>query len=182
VSLFKTQRLIITPLSRSFADSSKFLQQIPQVLTTEVTKTLPISWQQVEDEMKGRQWLNDRLSEGIVCSITNSSNERLIGFLFLYEQELISARLTQASEPFLEVRIGYLLAEQHWGKGLASELIAGLISYYKERGNVSCLVGGVELSNIGSIKVLTKNGFELKDTNGDTGFFQLDFTGHSKVE
>lgn len=144
--------------------------------------TLPLSWQQVEDEIKGRQWLNDRLSEGTVCSITNLSNERLIGFLFLYEQELNSAQLTQASESFLEVRIGYLLAKQYWGKGLASELIAGLISYYKERGNVSRLVGGVELSNIGSIKVLTKNDFELKETNGETAFYQMDFTGHSRAE
>ena len=71
--------------------------------------------------------------------------------MFLYENNEI-----KESE---ELRLGYLLAESIWGKGIGSELIKGLVKYCNDSKIIESISGGVEKDNVGSIKVLEKNGF-----------------------
>jgi RimJ/RimL family protein N-acetyltransferase len=44
------------------------------------------------------------------------------------------------------------------GKGLASEMIQGLVAWCR-RSNVTSIVGGVARGNVSSCRVLEKNGF-----------------------
>ncbi len=55
----------------------------------------------------------------------------------------------------LGVRLGYLLAERGWGRGMASELVAGFVGWCRENGVVS-ISGGVAIDNPASARVLVK--------------------------
>ena len=76
----------------------------------------------------------------------------LIGFLFLSEA-------VHPQSKSLDLRLGYLLAEMVWGRGLGSELIKGLVVWCQKSGGINSLTGGVEADNGASIRVLEKNGF-----------------------
>ena len=65
-----------------------------------------------------------------------------------------------ATDRGVDVRLGYLIAESAWGKGLASELIGGFVEWCREQTIVS-IEGGVGRENQASQRVLEKNGFEL---------------------
>ena len=58
------------------------------------------------------------------------------------------------------LRFLFLFAETAWSKGYATELLSGLIKWYKSGGRSVRLVGGVETDSMASAKVLQKNGFE----------------------
>jgi RimJ/RimL family protein N-acetyltransferase len=76
-----------------------------------------------------------------------SNDNQLIGFLFAYVEDESDAH------------IGYLLAEEFWGKGLASELLKGFITEVAKMESWSTLIGGVDRSNIASANLLKKLGF-----------------------
>ena len=54
----------------------------------------------------------------------------------------------------VEVRLGYLLAENAWGKGFASELIEGFVDWCRGQEAITSLAGGVEADNAASRRVL----------------------------
>jgi RimJ/RimL family protein N-acetyltransferase len=58
-----------------------------------------------------------------------------------------------------ELRLGYLLREEVWGKGIGTELIKGLVEWARQTRLIGSIAGDVEKENQGSIRVLEKNGF-----------------------
>ena len=56
--------------------------------------------------------------------------------------------------------IGYWLGREYWGKGLATRALAELVSVIADRP----LHAWVATSNVGSVRVLEKNGFVLVET------------------
>ena len=81
-----------------------------------------------------------------------------------------------------KAELTYVIGEaNYWGKGVASFAIAEMIKIGKSELNLNKLYAGVASGNIGSRKVLEKNGFVLEGTrkqhlfyNGEF-FDQLDF-------
>lgn len=78
--------------------------------------------------------------------------------------------------------LGYVIGEtSYWGKGIASHAIAKMIEIGKTEFNLNRLYAGLASGNIGSRKVLEKNGFVLEGTRkqhlfyGGDFFDQLDF-------
>lgn len=69
------------------------------------------------------------------------------------------------------IRIGYVISEKYWGNGFASELIEALVSKLLEVGSVLSVVGGVAPSNVASVRVLTKNGFQFLENSNGTDFY-----------
>lgn len=57
------------------------------------------------------------------------------------------------------VSIGYFLAEDYWGKGIATEAVRTLVKFLFETGNVNRIQAEVMPANEVSKKVLLKNGF-----------------------
>jgi len=57
------------------------------------------------------------------------------------------------------VTIGYFLAEDYWGKGIASEAVKVLINFLFEEVNINRIQAEVMPLNETSKKVLLKNGF-----------------------
>jgi RimJ/RimL family protein N-acetyltransferase len=63
-------------------------------------------------------------------------------------------------DPSGEVTIGYGMVESEWGKGYGTEAVAGLIEVCRAHGGVRAINADTDLDNIGSQRVLEKNGFQ----------------------
>lgn len=57
------------------------------------------------------------------------------------------------------VTIGYFLAEEYWGKGIASEAVSILIKFLFKNVDINRIQAEVMLANKASKRVLLKNGF-----------------------
>lgn len=101
----------------------------------------------------------------------NESDEMLKGFLAEYGNdtylgryliegiengELIgAAKLDKIGS---EIEIGYRVLEELWGKGIATEIAAGLIRFARKNLNASKVIAFVNVNNSASIRVLEKAG------------------------
>lgn len=152
--LFKTNRISI--LNWSFMEAktefrNSTTESVLKIMSPNVTKALPEGWQNLDSIYKAEHWINARKKDSNFYSIVLTQTNEIIGFLFLSE--------TNETEVFNTLRLGYLLTESIWGKGIGSELIKGLVKWSKSSGLINTISGGVEVDNLGSIKVLEKNGF-----------------------
>lgn len=93
-------------------------------------------------------WIADRLAESDVFAV--ETHDALIGILLLSQHDV--------------TRIGYLLAENVWGKGYASELLLGLT---RASPRPVYLRAGVEANDPASARVLEKAGF-TRQAHSDT--------------
>jgi len=151
---FTTERLRINSVKSQIVDGdsqSLFTLKVLELLTPAVTNSLPSEWQNITNYEEAGNWWQQRIKESSFLSIQLKPNNEIIGFVFLYDNE------TKAKQ--MDLHIGYLLGEPYWGKGYGSELIKGLVNWAYLDKHIHSLIGGVEVNNIGSIKVLEKNGF-----------------------
>jgi len=134
------------------------------ILSNKATEYLPLDWQGVSNTNQAKAWITQRIAGGGFHQVIHRYDSQLVGFLFLYgfKQKSINT----------EIRIGYILAESFWGKGLATELIQNLVNYYQRQPNVFAIIGGVVPDNIASVKVLTNNGFKLTKKTENTEFYE----------
>ena len=139
-------------------------EDVANILTPTVTRSLPITWQGVYTAERAAAWIHERDQEGTTLLVIERSSNDSIGFLIL-----------SADHPH-KLRIGYLLAESVWGKSLASELIEGFVGWCRES-DIRSVKAGVAEDNVASQRVLTKNGFTSSEIKHDTAelFFELHF-------
>jgi len=118
-------------------------QTVLDILTPKVTASLPESWQDINHIEDALIWMNDRANESCFLVVQESLNDHVIGFVFLHElaQEL-PQKTIMSDKVKSELHLGYLLAEDYWGKGFASELIAGLVESAKASGEIKSFIGG----------------------------------------
>lgn len=65
----------------------------------------------------------------------------------------------------MDIHVGYLLAEAHWGKGYATEMLVGLVEALRQMAPLN-LHAGVSRDNPSSARVLEKAGF-ARDAEND---------------
>jgi len=164
IECFSSDRLDIRRIDICEPD---LIDGVLKLLSVNVTMHLPDEWQKVDNLHKAKSWLEKRLMEGDVFSIYLTGQDEFVGLLFLYKFENDSG--------MYEVRIGYLISEKFWGKGLGSELISSLLLELSKVHGVVSVVGGVNPDNIGSIKVLTKNGFQLMERVNGAELYEYKF-------
>lgn len=145
---FQTARLTVkeADLELSLSERSALHQRIPQILTPAVVENLPPYFHGIDSCHLAQQWLEHMLAESRLF-LVSSDDGTLMGLLFAYVDNDNDAH------------IGYLLAQEFWGKGFASELLQGFISEVSNSENWSKLIGGVDQTNIASAKLLKKLGF-----------------------
>lgn len=170
---FETERLTIESWKSRVTDPlniKDFAGDIIGILTEPVTKYLPEGWQGINEIKKANDWIKRRAEESVFLTVQLLSTLDVVGFLFLYE--------SKASDNSIELRLGYLLSESVWGKGLGSELVKGLVEWCEKQNNIKSVSGGVEIENTGSIRVLEKNGFSIvqsKDLQDNVVFLKRRF-------
>lgn len=83
-----------------------------------------------------------------------------LGLLIVHEIQL-------PEKSRVDVRLGYLLAEAAWGKGVGTELVAGFVDWCEAHTEIRSVTGGVAHDNIASVRILEKHGFRPVLEAGD---------------
>lgn len=155
---FRTERLEVRHWRTSIRNGSPrddLMSRLPAILTDRVLEQLPPPLQLPTGQSNDpaatlSSWIDARAAESDVFLVTRVNRKELVGLMILAcDTEAVTCPTCH---------IGYLLAEIVWGRGIASELVAGLVSAMADQGPVK-LVGGVARNNAASARVLEKNGF-----------------------
>jgi len=161
---FQTERLNVFGAT-NYTSKTPLANHVINIMTPKVTKSLPEGWQKLSTQNEANKWINDISKESSFLLVQLIKTEEIIGFIFLYEPDNLKTPI--------DIRLGYLLSESIWGNGMGSELIRGLLAWCKSSGKISSITGGVEPDNIGSVKVLTKNGFAQTNSNNENTLFYV---------
>lgn len=169
---FETERLAVA--AWTLDPPADLPARVATVLTATTTQFLPPDWQGDYTEDRARTWIAERDAESPTLLVTDRTSGDTVGLVILFEEshpsstDAAPAIEARPAEPgSIDVRLGYVLAESHWGRGLASELVAGLVEWCRGEPAIASIAGGVEVDNAASARVLTKNGFTLVDTGDD---------------
>lgn len=169
---FETERLTVAEWR--IDPPADLPSRVATVLTATTTSFLPPDWQGDYSEDRARTWIAERDAESPTLLVTDRASGTTVGLVILFEEprpestDAEPAIEARPAEPgSLDVRLGYVLAESQWGRGLASELVAGLVGWCRGQPAIASIAGGVEVDNAASARVLTKNGFTLVDTGDD---------------
>lgn len=157
---FKTERLSVTPWSGTDLERLN-RKALSSILTPNVLKHLPAPLQFDATTQTIDDWISARLAESDLLAIRTNDPSALIGLLIL-------ARFQEPPQP-PQIHLGYLLGENAWGKGYATELVAGLVAWYRAQPRPAHLWGGVETANPASAKVLQKAGFQREEGEAAEG-------------
>ena len=155
---FRTARLSVEGWREALATPARreaLAKRMAEILTPEVTQTLPPAWQPLDSPAQALEWLEARSAEGDCFAVRTRDDGVIAGCLTVY------AAASEADPARLDLRIGYLFAREAWARGFGSELIAGLVQWCEQAGDIRSLIGGVEEENLASIRVLEKNGFRI---------------------
>lgn len=140
---------------------------VSSVLTAATTEALPPSWQGDHDRARATAWIGERDEESPTLLVVERDGGRAVGLLILFPS-------TEGAGPEpVELRLGYVLAEAAWGRGLASELVAGLVDWARSTPTIASLAGGVAEGNEASVKVLRRNGFQPAEVSGGEQVYRL---------
>ncbi len=141
------------------------------MLTEPVTAPLPPAWHGTYSVDRARNWIAERDAEGKTLLIVDVETREAIGLVLLFESR------SSADQTATEVRLGYLLAEAAWGRGFASELVAGFVTWCRGHPPIA-IVAGVVRENVASARVLIKNGFARVPTTApeDEDQYRLDLS------
>ena len=168
---FKTDRLVVDDWSRLLTgDAAQELRDsfVVSLLTEAVTRDLPPGWQGPYDTDRAASWFVARQSESTVLLIVGRSDGVPVGLLILSQSE-------NSHEP-LDVRLGYMIDESAWGKGLATEVVAGFARWCRTNGTMRSIKGGVSDGNSASARVLHKNGFVPHTKSADRPTDEVEYT------
>ncbi len=126
---------------------------VTEMLTDGTTRSLPSAWHGAYTPERAQAWIAERDEESATLLATGRESGEPLGLVILFE-------LAADDQPDdLDLRLGYLLAEPAWGRGLASELIEGLVSWCRSQPSIRSIAAGVATDNVASARVLTNNGF-----------------------
>ena len=168
---FDTEHLIVREWHSKLVDSAgdlDLVKVVREMLSSAVTRSLPEDWQGDYTMARAKQWIEERDQEGVTLLVRDRLSCSPVGLVILHE----SGDGPRSGS----VRLGYLIAESSWGRGMASELIGGFIDWSREN-RISSIVAGVERDNVASRRVLEKNGFVHRQGSEDQSeqFFELRF-------
>ncbi len=133
-------------------------------LTPQTTRALPPEWHGAFDIERSRRWIEDRDAESATLLAVEHETGAAPCLLLLFESASIE-------DSGVDVRIGYIVRDETAGRGLASELIGGLVEWARSQPTIGVLAGGVSSDNAASARVLIKNGFVTAAGPGSTETF-----------
>ena len=165
---FSTDRLVVGDW-HDLSDRYELdlIETVSRVLTRTTTTALPPSWRGDFDEERARQWVAARDAESPTVLVIEPETGHAVGLLILFEVA------GQDDAGRVDVRLGYVVAESAWGRGLASELVGGLVDWARSEPTIGSISGGVAQGNEASARVLRKNGFKPSDTHDGEQIYEL---------
>jgi ribosomal-protein-alanine N-acetyltransferase len=159
---FQTRRLDVAEWHSTPLPAGAMLADVlTRLLTSTTTRSLPPSWHGDYDRDRAAAWIIERDTDSPTLLVTHRESATAVGLVILFE------RPSAGGSQRVDLRLGYLLAESAWGRGLGTELVAGFIEWCRSGSAVRSIAAGVELDNKASARVLTKNGFRPAETATD---------------
>jgi len=166
---FRTDRLLVQPWHDPVDDgwpSVELATAVAGLLTEPVTRHLPDSWHGPYSIDRATQWIAERDNESPTLLVLNRSMQAPVGLVFLFESNGpgssgADSEADDKTANLVDIRLGYLLAESAWGRGLATELLGGLVCWAREQAMIGSITGGVAPANGASRRVLERLGFSL---------------------
>jgi RimJ/RimL family protein N-acetyltransferase len=125
---------------------------VTTALTETTTTALPSDWHGDFTLDRAQRWIVERDAESATLLAVERATDDAIGLVILIE-------MAGEQPPTIDLRIGYVIAESEWGRGLASELVGGLAEWARSKEPIETISGGVAEDNHSSARVLTRNGF-----------------------
>ena len=160
---FETERLVVKEW-HSFLPTDWELQElallVAAMLAEPVTRSLAPTWQGSYTIERAREWIRERDKEGSTLLILNKISKQVVGLMILFEPQ------SQRDDGGVGVRLGYLLSEDSWGKGFATEMVSGFVGWSRRNPSIRSISGGVAVDNPASARVLEKNGFHIASDDG----------------
>lgn len=165
---FETDRLRVEPWHRSeLPEGMRLADVVAQILTERSTRALPDEWHGDFTVVRAQAWIDERDAESPTLLATEGASGRPVGLVILYA--------VPRDDATVDLRIGYLFSEDSWGRGLATELVSGLVGWSRMQPSLHTLTGGVDATNEASARVLVKNGFSRISADADDeAVYQLD--------
>ena len=168
---FETDRLIVKPWHAVPGDEWPKLDLaavVAEMMTEPVTRYLPEGWQGPYSLHRAGAWVTEQDNESPMLLVIERQSREPAGLVILFESPAIPHDL-------LDIRVGYLLAETAWGKGLATELISGLIRWCRNQPTIGSITAGVDPTNEPSRRVLERLGFSSIDASNSDPDNELDY-------
>ena len=137
------------------------------ILTRVTTGALPVDWQGDFDAERAARWIEVRNAESPTLLAIDRQTGQPVGLLILFEEAADDDRGQ------LDIRLGYIIAESAWGRGLASELVGAFVAWALAEPSIVSITGGVAPGNDASIRVLRKNGFHRSESGADEDVYRL---------
>ncbi len=159
---FQTARLAVVEWHNSPLRAGDSLADVvATLLTSTTTWALPSSWRGDYDRARADDWIRDRDSESAVSLATDRDTGIPVGLIIVFEAPC------NDNSGRVDIRLGFLLAESVWGRGLGTEMVAGFVKWSRSTPRVRSIAGGVGLDNTASVRALAKNGFVPTGTADD---------------
>ncbi|WP_022939885.1 GNAT family N-acetyltransferase [Psychromonas hadalis] len=145
-----TARLTLRPVILSDFQATHQLLSDPEVMRFSLHG--PYSKQKTTDFIKHciQQTANNLPS---LLAVISRETGLLIGYCGFYKQTIKGIQ---------EMELGYRLAKEHWGKGLASEAALAVKEYAFNEMGLTRLISIIDKDNRGSVRVAEKIGFKLE--------------------
>ncbi len=156
---FATERIVakewhsLSPSEWQLLQCRELASVVADLLTERVTRSLPFAWQGDFTAERAQRWVDERDAEGATLLVIDSTNGRAVGLVITHEAN-------SGEDGGTDVRLGYLLSEEVWGKGIATELVSGFAKWCREHASIRSLSAGVSHDNRPSRRVLEKAGFQ----------------------
>jgi len=171
MTIFETPRLLVRTLRD--ADFPHIYRMQSDLDTMRYIRAPATDEQPVRERVA--MWENYRAQcPGLgVFALENKSDGSFVGY--------VTARHVDFNPATGEYEVGYALASEWWGQGLASEIVPPLSQYLFEKSGAAHLVAFTDPDNIASQRVLLKSGYREVGTreiyDGVSKVFRLEKTG-----
>ena len=108
-------------------------------------------------EHDGKNFISDMLSsnENDVFSFAITADDKVIGSIGVFRQSNIHSKTAE---------LGYYIAENYWGNGLATDAVKQVCNYVFSNSDIIRIFAEPFAHNIGSCRVLEKAGFKYEGT------------------
>ena len=161
--IYSTSRMNIFEISSDISNSelSSLLSRVPKLLSSAVVEGLPPYFHGIKTQPDAKVWLEHMMLESSLFLVKHDEKDVIIGFIFIF------------SDDDCDAHIGYLLAKEYWGMGLAMEMLQGFIDNATKNEQWVKFIAGVDLHNDASSKLLLKLGFEKQlPSDGQVVFYE----------
>lgn len=155
---FETARMRVCSWELDLAEAARraaLRADLAAILTAPVLEHLPPSLALPETAHPVEDWIAARHAVSDVYAVRDRASHELAGLIFLFQMPEVQEGGT--------VHLGYLFGERFWGRGYASEVVAGVVTALLK----TAINAGVSRANPASARVLVKAGF-LRDVAAST--------------